>query len=54
MRTTQILAYVSVTGERITLHERIDDNWWEGEVRGQVGIFPHSYIQVQAFPSSST
>lgn len=41
-------------GEKVILRERIDDNWWEGEVRGQVGIFPHAFIQVLSLPAASS
>jgi hypothetical protein len=39
-------------GDKVTLRERIDENWWEGELRGQVGIFPTNYVQVITPPAS--
>jgi hypothetical protein len=42
------------TGERVTLRERIDENWWDGEARGKIGFFPHSFLQALSLPSSSS
>ncbi|KAK2152887.1 hypothetical protein LSH36_315g01007 [Paralvinella palmiformis] len=33
-------------GEVITLLSRVDDNWFEGQVNGQVGFFPVNYVKV--------
>jgi len=33
-------------GDKITLLSRIDDNWFEGSVRGKTGLFPVSYVHV--------
>jgi len=35
-------------GDTITLINRIDENWYEGSVRGRTGYFPVSYVQVVA------
>ncbi|XP_031562660.1 dynamin-binding protein-like [Actinia tenebrosa] len=31
-------------GERINVIEKVDENWWRGESRGKIGIFPNSYV----------
>lgn len=33
-------------GDVVTLRRQIDDNWYQGELRGQIGVFPASYVQV--------
>uniref|UniRef100_A0A915CZE5 SH3 domain-containing protein n=1 Tax=Ditylenchus dipsaci TaxID=166011 RepID=A0A915CZE5_9BILA len=33
-------------GDVVRLNRQLDDNWWEGERNGQVGIFPASYVQL--------
>ncbi|KAL2098140.1 hypothetical protein ACEWY4_007347 [Coilia grayii] len=33
-------------GDVITLTNRIDENWFEGSVRGQSGFFPCNYVEV--------
>lgn len=33
-------------GETIHLLQLIDENWIEGEIHDQIGIFPISYIEV--------
>nr|XP_055057284.1 SH3-domain GRB2-like 1a [Misgurnus anguillicaudatus] len=33
-------------GEIITLTNQIDENWFEGTVRGQTGLFPCNYVEV--------
>jgi len=32
--------------DMITLLSRIDDNWYEGSVRGRTGLFPVNYVKV--------
>ncbi|KAM4556587.1 endophilin-A2-like isoform 1-T1 [Fundulus diaphanus] len=33
-------------GETITLVSQIDENWFEGRLRGQSGLFPTNYVEV--------
>jgi len=33
-------------GQMITLTERIDENWLQGECNGQSGYFPASYVKI--------
>ncbi|XP_076468584.1 E3 ubiquitin-protein ligase SH3RF3-like [Babylonia areolata] len=33
-------------GDLVTLRRQIDDNWYQGELNGQIGVFPASYVQV--------
>ncbi|OWA52950.1 Endophilin-A [Hypsibius exemplaris] len=33
-------------GDMILLKERIDDNWFEGTIRGKTGVFPVTYVEV--------
>jgi endophilin-A len=33
-------------GDRITLLARVDDNWYEGSIRGRTGLFPVNYVKV--------
>lgn len=33
-------------GELVVLTRRVDDNWFEGRVANQKGIFPVSYVEV--------
>ncbi|XP_046883670.1 endophilin-A2-like isoform X1 [Hypomesus transpacificus] len=33
-------------GDIITLTNRIDENWFEGTLRGQSGFFPNNYVEV--------
>ena len=33
-------------GDIITLLSRVDDNWFEGQLNGQVGFFPVNYVKV--------
>lgn len=33
-------------GETVYITRQIDNNWYEGEYRGHVGIFPISYVEV--------
>lgn len=34
-------------GETVYITRQIDNNWYEGEYRGHVGIFPISYVEVR-------
>uniref|UniRef100_A0A8D0HQB4 Sorbin and SH3 domain containing 1 n=1 Tax=Sphenodon punctatus TaxID=8508 RepID=A0A8D0HQB4_SPHPU len=33
-------------GDVVYIYKQIDQNWYEGEHHGRVGIFPHSYIEL--------
>lgn len=33
-------------GDAVNIIRQIDNNWYEGEFRGRVGIFPMSYVEV--------
>lgn len=33
-------------GDIITLVNQIDENWFEGRLRGQSGYFPNNYVEV--------
>lgn len=33
-------------GDIITLVSRIDENWFEGKLRGKSGYFPNNYVEV--------
>lgn len=37
-------------GDIVYIYKQIDQNWYEGEHHGRVGIFPRSYIEVAAYP----
>ncbi len=32
-------------GDIINVHDKQEDGWWLGEIRGQVGIFPATYVE---------
>ncbi|CAF1117367.1 unnamed protein product [Adineta steineri] len=32
-------------GDRVRVLDQTDANWWQGEVRGQVGLFPATYVR---------
>ena len=32
-------------GDIINIHDKQADGWWLGELRGQVGIFPATYVE---------
>ena len=32
-------------GDRIRMLDQSDVNWWKGEVRGNVGLFPATYVR---------
>lgn len=31
-------------GDVITLLDKIEENWWKGELNGVIGIFPKDYV----------
>ena len=33
------------TGDIINIHDKQEDGWWLGELKGQVGIFPATYVE---------
>lgn len=33
-------------GDAVNIIRQIDSNWYEGEHRGRIGIFPISYVEV--------
>lgn len=35
-------------GDAVNIIRQIDNNWYEGEHRGRIGIFPMSYVEVSA------
>lgn len=35
-----------VEGDVITLVDRVDDNWYEGSLKGKSGVFPVTYVEV--------
>lgn len=35
-----------VPGDEITLLEKIGDDWFRGEVRGEKGMFPAAFVEV--------
>lgn len=38
-------------GDTVYILRKIDQNWYEGEHHGRVGIFPISYVEVSLSPS---
>lgn len=32
-------------GDKVNIIEKYDEDWWQGELNGQIGIFPASYVQ---------
>ncbi|CAF4155515.1 unnamed protein product [Rotaria magnacalcarata] len=32
-------------GDHIRMLDQSDDNWWKGEVRGKIGLFPATYVR---------
>lgn len=32
-------------GDIINIHDKQEDGWWLGEFKGQVGIFPATYVE---------
>ncbi|GFR98946.1 sorbin and SH3 domain-containing protein 1 [Elysia marginata] len=39
-------------GELVTLLRHVDENWCEGRIHGQQGIFPTSYVEILREPST--
>jgi len=33
-------------GDTIRLKKKLDENWFEGEIGGKVGMFPTTYVEV--------
>ena len=33
-------------GDIVYIYRQVDQNWFEGEHHGRVGIFPHSYVEI--------
>lgn len=33
-------------GEMIHVRRQIDNNWYEGELHGRIGLFPYNYVEV--------
>lgn len=36
-------------GDIVYIYRQVDQNWFEGEHHGRVGIFPRSYVEVHTF-----
>ncbi|CAH1647224.1 unnamed protein product [Spodoptera littoralis] len=34
-------------GELIHVRRQIDNNWYEGELHGRIGLFPYNYVEIQ-------
>ncbi|XP_026736958.1 uncharacterized protein LOC113500407 isoform X3 [Trichoplusia ni] len=34
-------------GEMILVRRQIDNNWYEGELNGRIGLFPYNYVEIQ-------
>lgn len=32
-------------GDTIYVTEKIDDDWWQGNLNGTIGIFPANYVE---------
>ena len=45
-QTSHVLFRIFLQGDMITILKRVDDNWYEGELNDQIGIFPTNYIEV--------
>lgn len=41
-------------GDAVNIIRQVDNNWYEGEHRGRIGIFPMSYVEVCAESTLST
>lgn len=44
-RTFQ-LDLLHVSGDEISIYAMQDNDWWHGELRGKVGIFPATYVKM--------
>ena len=42
-----------VSGDIISIYDKQDDGWWQGELNGRVGIFPSTYVEEVAGESHS-
>jgi hypothetical protein len=42
---TCIIFCVSVSGDVITVYEKLGDGWWSGVLNGHSGIFPSTYVE---------
>jgi len=38
---------IKILGDVIKVYEKGADDWWKGEVRGKVGLFPANYIETE-------
>lgn len=55
--TLALISYLSLSlsevsfkkGQTIDVIRQIDENWYEGEVHGKIGIFPSNYVEVCIF-----
>lgn len=34
-----------IRGDQIRMLDQSDVNWWKGEVRGNIGLFPATYVR---------
>lgn len=41
-------------GDIVYIIRQVDQNWYEGEHHGRVGIFPQSYVEVSEFSLDSS
>ncbi len=37
-------------GDKISILEHVNNDWWRGEVAGRVGIFPSNYVKIISAP----
>uniref|UniRef100_A0A803THG2 SH3 domain-containing protein n=1 Tax=Anolis carolinensis TaxID=28377 RepID=A0A803THG2_ANOCA len=42
------------TGDLVQILEEIEDGWWLGKKRGQLGVFPSNFVQELSGPSLDT
>ena len=40
-----VLAVLYISGDILLVYEKQLDGWWQGELNGQVGIFPATYVE---------